>query len=293
LESSTSRDGSRLIVLPHFIRGFKATVLALALSLLALIGLGIYLQTRRGERQAIDSIAILPFANVGADPSTEYLADGIPESLINNLSRISNLRVVPRGIVFGYKGQKFDPQEVGGKLGVRTVLTGKVTRLYLLGRYHWNKYDESGFKKSIEYFQQAVDIDSNYALAYAGMADAHALLGVEHLRPKDFFPWAKVYAEKALRLDDTLAEAHNSLGIVKLFYEWKWAEAERAFIRARELDPNYADVGHFYGHYPEAMGRMDEAIRETKRGLESDPLSLIINAELGFATTGHGNTIRQ
>jgi eukaryotic-like serine/threonine-protein kinase len=354
LESSTSRDGSRLIVLPHSIRGFKATVAALVLSLLALIGLGIYLQTRRGERQAIDSIAILPFANVGADPGTEYLADGIPESLINNLSRISNLRVVPRGIVFGYKGQKFDPQEVGGKLGVRTVLTGKVTRLgdrlniqvdlvdvervatlwgnqynrqpsdiltvqeeianqivnalrlklsgvaqqhiakrqtdnpeayrlYLLGRYHWNKYDESGFKKSIEYFQQAVNIDSNYALAYAGMADAHALLGVEHLRPKDFFPRAKVYAEKALRLDDTLAEAHNSLGIVKLFYEWKWAEAEQAFIRARELDPNYADVGHFYGHYLEAMGRMDEAIRETKRGLESDPLSLIINAELGFA----------
>jgi adenylate cyclase len=216
---------------------------------------------------------------------------------------------VPRGIVFGYKGQKLDPREVGGKLGVRTVLTGKVSRfgdrlniqvdlvdvdrvatlwgdqynrqlsdilsvqeeitnqivevlqlklsgvarehiakrqtdnpeayrLYLLGRYHWNKYDESGFKKSIEYFQQAIDIDPNYALAYAGMADAHALLGVEHLRPKDFFPRAKVYAEKALSLDDRLAEAHNSLGIVKLFYEWKWAEAERAFIRARELDPN-------------------------------------------------------
>jgi serine/threonine protein kinase/Tfp pilus assembly protein PilF len=354
LKSSTLRVSSRLNVAPRLTRRHRVMVSALVLTLLGLIGSGIYLRTRSSDRQTIDSIAILPFANVGADPSTEYLADGIPESLINNLSRLSNLRVVPRGIVFGYKGQKLDPQEVGSKLGVHTVLTGKVTRLgdrlniqvdlvdvervatlwgnqynrqpsdiltvqeeiakqivdalqlqlngvapqhlargqtdnpeayrlYLLGRYHWNKFDESGFKKSIEYFQQAIDKDSNYALAHAGMADAYALLGVEHLRPKDFFPQAKIYAEKALRLDDTLAEAHNSLGIVKLFYEWNWAEAERAFIRARELDPNYANAGHFYGHYLEAMGRMDEAIHETKRALESDPLSLIINAELGFA----------
>ncbi len=354
LESSTSRGSSRLNLMLHNIRWNKANLSALVLCLLALFSFVIYRQTGRGDRQAIDSIAILPFTNVGADPSTEYLADGIPESLINNLSRLPNLRVVPRGIVFGYKGQNLDPREIGRRLGVRTVLTGKVTRLseslniqvdlidvervatlwgnqynrqpsniltvqeetakqivdvlqlklngvaqqhitkgqtdnpeayrlYLLGRYHWNKYDESGFKKSIDYFQQAIDKDSNYALAYAGMADAYALLGVEHLRPKDYFPPAKIFAEKALRLDDTLAEAHNSLGIVKLFYEWKWDEAKQAFIRARELDPAFADVGHFYGHYLEAMGEMDEAIRETKRALESAPLSLIINAELGFA----------
>jgi TolB-like protein/Flp pilus assembly protein TadD len=157
-------------------------------------------------------------------------------------------------------------------------------QLYLTGRFYWNKYREEGYRKSIEYFKQAAEKDTNYALAYAGLADSYSLLGEMSMVPAgETFPQARAYAEKALSLDDTLSEAHLSLGIFKLFYDWDFTGAGKELLRAKELDPKNAQVYHFYGHYFELTGRFEEAIIETKRGVQLDPTNLIINSEVGFA----------
>ncbi len=156
--------------------------------------------------------------------------------------------------------------------------------LYLRGRFHWNKYTEEGYRKSIEFFKEAAEKDPNYALAYSGLADSYSLLGEMGMVPaNETFSQARAYAEKALKLDDTLSQAHLSLGIVKLFYDWDFAGAGKELLRAKELDPQNAQVYHFYGHYLELVGRFDEAISETKRGVQLEPTNLIINSEVAFA----------
>ncbi len=156
-------------------------------------------------------------------------------------------------------------------------------QLYLKGRFYWNKYTEEGWRKSIEFFKQATEKDPNYALAYAGIADSYSLLGeVGIVSPKEIFPQARLYAEKALKLDDKLAEAHLSLGIVKLFYDWDPPAAEPELARARELNPSDPQVHHFYGHYLEFVGQLPEAASEIKRGVDLDPTNLIVNAEYGW-----------
>jgi TolB-like protein len=157
-------------------------------------------------------------------------------------------------------------------------------QLYLKGRFYWNKYTEEGFRKSIEYFKQAVEKDPNYALAYAGLADTYSLLGdLSYGTPKETFARARAYAEKANTLDDALGEAHLSLGIVKLFYDWDLAGAQKELQRAKDLSPNNPQVYHFYGHYLELAGRLDEAIIETKRGVDLDPTNLILSNEFAWA----------
>jgi TolB-like protein len=157
-------------------------------------------------------------------------------------------------------------------------------QLYLKGRFYWNKYTEEGWRKSIEFFKQAAAQDPNYALAYAGIADSYSLLGeVGTVAPKEIFPQARSYAEKALKLDDNLSEAHLSLGMVKLFYDWNPPAAEPELARARELNPSDPQVHHFYGHYLEFVGRYEEATAEIKRGVDLDPTNLIVNAEYGWS----------
>ncbi|MFL6516233.1 MAG: adenylate/guanylate cyclase domain-containing protein [Chthoniobacterales bacterium] len=157
-------------------------------------------------------------------------------------------------------------------------------QLYLKGRFYWNKYTPEAFQKSIGYFKQALEKDPNYALAYSGLADSYSLLGeMAYLPSKETFPQARAYAEKALSLDEKLASAHLSLGIVQLFFDWNFPEAAKNLVRAKELDPNNAQIYHFYGHYLELVGRLDEAIEETKRGVALDPTNVIVNAELAFA----------
>ena len=157
-------------------------------------------------------------------------------------------------------------------------------QLYLKGRFYWNKWTEEGFRKSIEYFKQATEKDPNYALAYSGLADAYSMVGEWGAgAPKDTFAIGRGYAEKALQLDDELSEAHLSLGIIKLFYDWDLPVAEKELRRAKELDPRDAQVYHFYGHYLELVGRLDEAVVETQRGVELDPTILVINCEVGLA----------
>ena len=155
--------------------------------------------------------------------------------------------------------------------------------LYLKGRFYLNKWTETGMKKGIQYFQQAIEKDPTYALPYAGLADSYNVLGAyTFLPPTEAFPKAEAAARKALELDDNLAEAHASLALVRFSYNWDWSAAEREFQRATELNPGYAAARHAYAVYLTAMGRFDEAIAEMKRSQELDPLSLPINSFVGW-----------
>jgi TolB-like protein/Flp pilus assembly protein TadD len=158
--------------------------------------------------------------------------------------------------------------------------------LYLKGRFFWNKRTGADLRKAIEYFNQALSKDPNYALAYAGLGDSYGLLPIFGVAsPADSFPQAKAAAKKALELDDTLAEAHSSLALVLQFYDYDIEESLKEFERAIQLNPNYATAHHWYGELLGALGRFDEGIAELKRAQQLDPLSLIINADLGHAYT--------
>ncbi len=288
----------------------------------------------------------------------EYLSDGITDNLINNLSQLRRLRVVPRSTVFRYKGKVVDPQEVGRELNVRAVLTGRVVQrgdtldigvelvdvagqsqlwgqqysrrmtdilaiqtdlareisnrlhlelsgeeqkrlvrnytenteayhLYLKGLYHRQKTTEEGFNESIKYFQQAVERDPAYPLAYAGLADSYASLGyLNILPPREVWPKAKAAATKALKLDDTLAEAHAALGAPLLFYDWDWERARQEFDRAIELNPKYAITHHWYAHYWSMVGNPQEMLRESRLAVELEPLDMMLNAHFLFYLLG-------
>jgi len=156
-------------------------------------------------------------------------------------------------------------------------------QLYLQGRFWWNKRNKEGSYKAIEYFQEAISKDPNYALAYAGLADSYSGLPFNaSVAPKDAIPKAKDAVQKALQIDDTLAEARTSLAFIKTLYEWDWPGAEKEFRQAIELNPNYAIAHRWYALNLEYTGRLEEAIAEDKRALELDPLSLPINAYLGL-----------
>jgi serine/threonine protein kinase/Tfp pilus assembly protein PilF len=154
---------------------------------------------------------------------------------------------------------------------------------YLKGRYYWNRRSEDALRKSLDCFQQAIAEDPDYALAHAGLADTFNLMGFYSAQsPHEVFPEAKKAAAKALEMDDSLAEAYASLGFSHMFYDWDWAEAERCFLRSLELNPNYPTALHWYSEYLVLVGRMEEAMAQSKKALESDPLSLIINTLLGW-----------
>jgi Tfp pilus assembly protein PilF len=153
----------------------------------------------------------------------------------------------------------------------------------LQGLFYWNKWTEGDFKKAADYFTRAVQKDPRYALSYAGLADTYSLLGnAGYLPPSEAWPKAKAAAMQALEIDDTLAEAHTSLGLVKEHYEWDWPGAEKEFKRAVELDPNSATAHLWYGDFLSNIGRLEDGMRETKKAQELDPLSLIINTTLGW-----------
>jgi len=154
--------------------------------------------------------------------------------------------------------------------------------LYLKGRYFWNKRDEEGLSKAVEYFQQAIAKDPNYAAAYAGLADAYSLGGGHLTSDADVMAKAKAAADKALELDHDLAEAEASLGLIAPFLDWNWAAAQQHFERAIALNPNYATAHHWYAEaYLIPMGEVDEAIAEARKAQELDPLSPVIATDLG------------
>ena len=330
-----------------------ATVAALVI-LAAAVGIGLYVQARNSE-VAIDSVAVLPFQNKSAEPDTEYLSDGLTESLIYRLSQLPNLKVSPTSSVFSYKNKEIDPVTIGKQLGVSAVLSGRIVQrgdsltisaelvdvrqnkllwgeqyerkisevlqtqreiarqivdklkvrvtsneqgltknyttsneayqLYLRGRYYWNKRSPDSLHKAVGYFQQAIERDSNFALAYAGLADTYALLGGPEaggdMYPNEALPKAKAAALKALEIDEALSESHVSLGHVLCFYDRDFAGAEREYKRAIELNPNYSVAHHWYAIYLTVLARYDESLAEIKRAHELDPLSLSINAWYG------------
>jgi tetratricopeptide (TPR) repeat protein len=153
---------------------------------------------------------------------------------------------------------------------------------YLKGRYWWNKRSEEGFNRSIEYFQQAIEKDPSYALAYSGLADSYSLLSEYGFVPEEGYLKAKKAVQKALSLDDDLAEAHSSLAYIKAFYDWDWPGAEGEFQRAISLNPKDAAARNWHALTLASTGHSDESISEQKRALELDPLSLIINRLLGL-----------
>src|SRR5213594_170793 len=167
-------------------------------------------------------------------------------------------------------------------IAARPTANAEAHQLYLKGRFFWNKRTGNDLKKSIDYFEQAIAADPNYALAYAGVADGYVWLpGYTAGTPRDCYPKATAAAKKALELDDTLAEARTSLAIAIWLYDFDFSQANREFQRAIELNPNYAIVHQQYGNITlSALGRFDDAIAEGKRAVELDPLSLVINSDL-------------
>ena len=343
-------------VLRRYWRQIASAAAVGVVSLLAVLNPGGWRDRLSGKTGSprIDSIAVLPFLNLTNDPKTEYLTDGITESIINSLSELPNLAVISRSTVFRYKGRPTDPDTVGKELGVRTILTGRLMQsgddisisvelediqakrhlwgeqytrkasslasvqeelaadiyerlrpeltgeekrrlakrttenteayqLYLQGLFSWNKWTQGDFKKAADYFGQAVQKDPHYALAYSGLADTYSLLGDSgYLAPAEAGPRAKAAAMEALEIDDTLAEAHTSVGLVREYYDWDWAGAEREFRRAIELNSNSAIAHHWYGDYLTKMGRLQDATRELGRARELDSLSPTINTTLGW-----------
>ena len=323
-----------------------AVILIVAVA--AIVGIRSYLHARNTE-VAIESIAVIPFENQNKDAGSEWISDGLTESIINNLTQLPNLRVIARSSVFRYKGRENEPLAVGKELGVRAVLTGRLMQrgetmlisaelvdvrdnkqlwgeqyekqladmlsvqreiareitnnlrpalsgteqlradkqytvnaeayqLYLKGRFYWNKRTPADLQKAIPFFEQAIEKDPNYAMAYSGLADSYALLtAYTNEPPRRLMPKAKEAALKALALDDKLAAAHASLGQITAYYDYDFATAERQYRRAIELNPNYATAHQWLAEHLAAMKRVDEAEVEIRRALELDPLSVIMN----------------
>src|SRR6266498_1383599 len=343
----------------YIVSGIKQHKLAATIAVLLLviggISLGLYLRARNAD-VAIDSIAVLPFQNRSTEADTEYLSDGLAESLIYRLSQLPNLKVSPTSSVFSYKNKEIDPVTVGNKLGVNAVLSGRIVQrgdnltisaelvdvrqnkllwgeqyerkmsevletqqdiareivdklklkvsgdekglakhytenneayqLYMRGRFYWNKRTAEALHKSVEFYEQAIQRDPGFALAYAGLADTYSLLGGPEaggdMPPIEALPKAKAAALRSIELDGSLAEPHVSLGHVSYFYDRDWVAAEREFKRAIELNPNYAVAHHWYAIFLSTFpGRMPEALAEIRRALELDPTSLIINSWYG------------
>jgi TolB-like protein/Flp pilus assembly protein TadD len=180
--------------------------------------------------------------------------------------------------------------QLGGReqqlLTKRHTTDPRAYELYLKGRFQWNKRNAEGLYKAIELFNQAIEIDPQYALAYAGIADCYNLLDIwANLPTSETFPRAKAAAQKALSIDDQLAEAHTSLAYAIHTYEWDWKAAEREYRRAIELNPNYATARQWYAEFLTAVGRFDEAEQQGKKALEIDPMSPIINAVVAWNST--------
>ena len=303
--------------------------------------------------EKVESLAVMPFSNASGKEELEYLSEGITESLITNLSQISNFKVISRTSVFHYKGRHIEVQKIARELKVNKLLLGWVSRrsddvsigvelvegsdnsqiwgeqytrkftdvvqiqeeivkdistklklkltrkekkhlskqhktgneayqLFLKGRYHWNKRDPDSFKQSISFYNQAIEKDPTYALAYSGLSDSYALIGIYgYLPAKDVWPKAKAAALKALEIDPDMAEAHNALGAVESSYEWNWAKAEKSFQHSIALNPNYATAHQWYAGQLRILGQFEDALREIHKAQEIDPLSLQISTDVG------------
>lgn len=166
------------------------------------------------------------------------------------------------------------------RLTKRYTENSEAYNLYLRGRYFWNRYSKEWVLKSIEAFTQAIAIDASYALAYSGMADAYFRLSNIHLPPREVLPKAKEAALKAVEIDDDLAEAHASLGLVRVYYDHDWTAAEKEFKKCLELNPHFVPAHQRYGSYLAFVGRFEQSLKHYRHALELDPFSLQINMNI-------------
>lgn len=316
--------------------------------LITALGIGSYFYYGRETSTQIGSIAVLPFQNSGDLADSEYISDGLAESMIYRLTQIPDLKVSPRSSVFRYKGKDVDSEQIGAELGVDAVMSGRLVkrgdnitisvdlvdvrerkmlwgeqferkmsdllatqreiaatiaqklqlrltgdaatgltknytdsndayRDYLQGRFYWNRRSPDTISKAVEHLELAVQKDPNFALAYAGLADAQMITQYLSRKWSDDYLVAKAQAnaERAIQLDPTLAEPHSTLGLVKSF-QWDWDGSEKEYKRALELNPKYATTYHWYSRLLRAKGRYQEALTQIKKGQEIDPLSLPI-----------------
>lgn len=184
---------------------------------------------------------------------------------------------------------KISPQEQE-ILAKRETSNDEAFRLYLQGRFFWNKRNLESLKKSIGFYEQSLGKDAAYAMAYVGLADSYQLLGEYNGMPiKEAFEKARAAAQKAMELNPNLGEAHCSLAYTQAFYDWNWTEAEKSFKRAIELSPNYATAHQWYGEYLLAVGKTNDSLAELNKAQELDPLSLIIATDIA----GYYYTTRQ
>lgn len=337
----------------------KPMVYALAALLVLLGAASAWYFLGRGPSAAITSMVVLPFENVGNDPDLEYLSDGVTEGIINKMSRMPGLRVIPRSAAFRFKGSSKDPKSIGEELGVDAVLSGRVVqradkldltlelidvrayaqlwgesykrtmnelitvqeeivgevsaviapgaaarpdraaiagttgtkdpaayRLYLQGKFHWNKRTAADFERALNYYNQAIAIDPGYARARLGLAETYILQAqYSDIRSSDVMALAEREAIRSTELDPSLGEAHAALGMIRESH-WDWAGAEREFKLAIEKAPGYATSYHWYFIFLQLMGRDDEALAVIKKGAELDPYSPIILSNLanGYLT---------
>jgi serine/threonine-protein kinase len=329
----------------YIVEGVKRHKRGAALILAAFVAiaaLGYFFFVR--SKVSINSVAVMPFVNVSKDPNTEYLSDGISESLINDLSQLPQLKVIARSSTFRYKGKEIDPEEVAKTLGVGAIVTGRVIQrgddlqisveltntqdktqmwgaqynrratdlqavqveiartvseklrlrltgaqeqqlakqatqnpqayqLYLNGLFYARKGNIENQKKALDYYTQALALDPKFALVYASMPARYLNLTESGADPKELLAKARAAAQKAVELDDSLAEAHAALALIKQD-EWDWPGAESESRRAIELNPNLASAHNSYAGYLSLMGRSTEALAENKRAQELDPLRI-------------------
>jgi TolB-like protein/Tfp pilus assembly protein PilF/predicted Ser/Thr protein kinase len=329
-----------------------------ALALLA--GAAFFLRGRGGQDQ-ISSVAVMPFVNATNNPDSEYLSDGITESLINNLSQLPNLVVMARSSVFRYKGRDVDPQTVAKELKVQAIVTGRIAQhgdqliisselidartsrnlwgdqydrklsdalavqqeitsaisaklrerlsgetkaqvakggtsdpeayqAYLKGLYYWERRTPETLEKARDYFNQAIQKDPGYAMAYVGLANYYVTApDYSPIPESEAAPKAKAAAQKALEIDPSSADAHAALaGSLWSLFNFSAADAE--FQRALELNPNLANAHHWYGLFLSWEARNPEAISHLRRAVELDPLNLQYQCNLGQVLANAGQT---
>ena len=330
----------------------KLAIAALVLMFVGLAGFLGYRNYSSGDWGRIGSIAVLPFENRSGSPDTDYLSDGLADSLIYRLTQLPDLKVSPTSSVMRYKGASTDVAQIANDLNVDAVMSGRLVqrgddlnisvqltdarsqkliwaeqydrkmsdllatqreiaatiadklqlklagdqkkgitkkyttsneayRSYLEGRFYWNKRTAENLDKAIAQFQQAADADPSFALAYVGLADCYLVLEQYAGRPSSgTLPKARAAALRALEIDDSLAEAHASLGMVN-YQLWQPAEAEKEYKRAIELNPTYATAHHWYSLLLTGAGRSDEAMAEIERAQQADTLSPIVAINVG------------
>ena len=327
----------------------------------ALLAGAAFLWRSRSGQDQITSVAVMPFVNASNDPNSEYLSDGITESLINNLSQLPNLVVMARSSVFRYKGRDVDPQTVAKELKVQALVTGRIVQhgdqlvisselidartsrnlwgdqydrklsdalavqqeitgaissklrerlsgegtkqvakggtsdpeayqLYLKGLYYWEKRTPETLDKARDYFNQAIQRDPGYALAYVGLANYYvAAPDYSPIPASEAAPKAKAAAEKALSIEPSSAEAHAALaGAFWTLFDFSAAEAE--FRRTLELNPNLANAHHWFGLFLSWEARNPEALSQIRRAVELDPLNLQYQCNLGQILANAGQS---